>query len=274
MKSLPDIRNHLYDKSEKRWLASVVVTLVVQLLAVASVLVNNQTFIVVSGLASLVGRLAVDWLREFARDFQRKADKCRRLILYADGLNQPLRRRDHADLRHWIAGQELQQAIFTPPYYQSTLDPSPQRLVDITGESAYFTRFLSEKTADLLNLLFIVPIILLASMLYAWPGFVTRVSLLAAVSKAAAIIIAFLLSADVFLLRKQYIDLKDQADRTFRQCARLRNKEDLSIEKAMQVIEDYHLMLVESPPILSFLHKKYHDEINKAYRESHSFEKE
>jgi hypothetical protein len=89
------------------------------------------------------------------------------------------------------------------------------------------------------------------------------------VAKSTISAIAFFLAGDMFLLWKKYSDLKMQANETFKVCALLRDEPQLSASQAMQIAEDYHLALIQSPPIPFKLYIKFRDLLNDAYRKSY-----
>lgn len=68
---------------------------------------------------------------------------------------------------------------------------------------------------------------------------------------------------------EKILDLKAQANETFKVCAVLRDEPQLSLFQAMQTVEDYHLVLIQSPPIPLKLYLKYRAPLNNAYRESY-----
>ena len=280
--SLSDIRNYLYDQVELRWWWVLGVTLVAQLLSLIAIIVNQAWFLVIVGFVALITPIAVTWLRESAIDITQKADKCRRLILYADGLGTNIPESELATVRSWTTGIQLTQAPFVPPYYASTLPNGPQRLVDITAESAYFTRSLAGKAAGyLLGILGVSIVIVIAIIYFADFAASTaqltanqNIILLKSAAKVAVTAISFILSGEILILWKQYSDLKSAAGETFRTCAALRDEQNLPIHEAMQVVEDYHLALLKSPPIPAKLYLKYQDELNQDYRDSYGINPE
>ena len=94
-------------------------------------------------------------------------------------------------------------------------------------------------------------------------------SIVIIIAKSALSAIAFFLAGDIFFLLKKYSDLKAQADATFKVCAILRDESKLSLSRAMQTVEDYHLVLVQSPPVPFKLYLKYQEPLNHAYQESY-----
>jgi hypothetical protein len=272
---LSDIRNHLYDQAEARWWYSLWLSLCTQVLALIATVSNNFWLLVIAGFVALITPTAVAWLREWANNLTQKADKCRRLILYADGLGEDIPSHELAMVRAWTTGIQLQQAPFTSPYYLSTLPNSPQKLMDITAESTYFTEFLAAKVATYLLGGLVISILILSGIIY-FADFATStvaisqknqdMTVIKWAAKAALTAISFILTGDILLLWKKYSDLKLAAQNTFQKCAELRHNQDLSTSEAMQVVEDYHLALIQSPPIPLKLYLIYRDPLHRSYQ--------
>jgi hypothetical protein len=268
-KDLPDIRNHLYDEAEKLWWRSLYLTLGAQLSSLIAVIFNETWILAIAGLLALVSPIGVVWLREWASTHSQRADKCRRLILYSDGLGEEIPREDLATIRAWTTGIQLENAPFIRPYYASNIPIGSNRLVDIIAESAYFTCHLAGKAAGYLQIIFATSALGLISILYISISVPSSESIVIVVAKSAISAISFFLAGDIFFLWKKYSDLKAQANETFKICAILRDESQLSLSQAMQTVEDYHLVLVQSPPIPFNLYIKYQDSLNRAYQESY-----
>lgn len=269
LKDLPDIRNHLYDKAEKLWWWSLYITLGAQLSSLIAVLINKALILTITGFLALIAPIGVAWLREWAGTLTQQADKCRRLILYADGLGEEISKEDLATVRSWTTGIQLKAAPFTRPYYASNLPNGSNRLVDIVAESAYFTSYLAGRVAGYLLIILAVSALVVISILYFSTAVSNSTNITITIAKSAISAVAFLLAGDVFLLCKKYSDLKVKAEETFKVCAALRDKPQLSLYQAMQTVEDYHLVLIQSPPIPFKLYFKYRDPLNSAYQESY-----
>ncbi len=265
---LPAIRNQLYDRVERWWLWSLRLGLLLQLIAVASILLATDTFLAGAATVGLFVPIAVTWLRYHAAQITNNADKCRRLILYSDGLGQEIPAYELAIVRGWATGESA-AAPFVAPYYASTLPAGPRRLLDITAEAAFFTHELAKKEAFRRLWVFVVSLLLVAAVVYV--GIETAsTDILALIARAALAAVALLVAGDLLVLCCQYFQLASSSERSFRECARLREGLSVSTEAAHQVVEDYHLTVAQSPPIPGKLYKKHVDRLNEVYRQSHA----
>lgn len=273
-KYLLDIRNYLYGKAENLWWTSIWVAIGTQFLSLLSLWTDNRPFITIIGFTAVASPIVIAWLREQASDISNKAGKCRRLVLYADGLGQKIPKHVIASVRARCIGNFLKEAPFIPPYYSSSLEAGPNRLADIVAESAFFTYQLVERVNARLKLFLGLSILMVFGILYAGDLFVVnnwkQENLLSTVAKSAALVVAFLISGDFLLLIKKYNDLSSTAKETFDECVKMREDQSLKEKDILQIVEDYNIALVQNPPTPSRFYRKYNDELNKIYRESHN----
>lgn len=270
-KDLSDIRNHLYNRAEKLWWITLYIALGTQAIVLAAVWGPNKTFSAIAAILSFLAPIAIVWLREHALTITTKADKCRRLILYSDGLGRHISSGDLAQVRAWALGWELTSAPFVKPYYASEKPVGPSRLADIMTESAFFTMNFAERMVFWLRIVLLVSAIMVMGMLWAISlileeGGITGPPVVSAMFKSAAFVLAFLMSSDFVLLHQKYGELRVLAKEVFDQCARLRDDKTMTESGILLISEDYSLALIQSPPIPLCLYVKYRDAMNIAYR--------
>ncbi len=275
-KDLSDVRNHLYDSAEILWRISLWLSLGAPFLSLIATFIGGNAFLSIAAVTALLTPVAVSWIRGYAGEVAGKADKCRRLILYSDGLGWKIPAEEIAAVRAWGIGYNLKPAPFISPYYASALPPGPNRLADIVTESAYFTEYLAGKMANKLMIILGLSVLLLVGILYiAGSLFVnlqTDTSVISIVTKSVATLIALLVSSDIFLLWKKYHDLKMAASNTVSRCSKMRKDSSVTAQEIMQVVEDYNIALLKSPPIPGNLYAQHKEALNEAYRTSHGID--
>jgi len=177
---------------------------------------------------------------------------------------------DLATVRAWTVGSRLKEALFLRPYYSSTKPPGPQRLADISAESAFFTEQLAAKMQVCLWVLFGAALIVAAIGLH-FADLASTVTERGALllAKSAAILVSFLLAGDLLLNAKKYGDLRHEARDAFTRCAYLRENPKTEADQVRTVVEDYGDALLQAPPIPRGLYLWYRDDLNRIYRESH-----
>ena len=72
------------------------------------------------------------------------------------------------------------------------------------------------------------------------------------------------------MLIKKYADLSLSAKEIFTKCVKMREDNNLREKDILQIVEDYNIALLQNPPIPRRFYKKYKDDLNKIYRESHN----
>lgn len=267
-KDLSDIRNNLYGKAENLWWMSLYIAIGTLFLSLIAVWAD---FTIV-GFMAIASPIVITWLREMAADTTNKADKCRRIILYADGLGQEIPKHELANIYAWGMGGSIDKAPFVSPYYSSKLNAGPNRLADIVTESSFFTYQLVDRVNFRLKVIFCLSIIMIVGLLYTSDIFVKHLnqeSVLSIFSKSAAILIAFLISGDFFLLIKKYSDIRTIAKESFDKCVRIRDDVNLKEIEILQTVEEYNIAIIQGPPIPFRFYLKYKDELNEIYRTSH-----
>ncbi len=271
LETLSDLRNHLYDGAEAKWnwtLRISVAALVASIIGTASA---NAVALTITGLASIAFPVVISWIRELASTEILHADKCRRLVLYSDGLGHTVAAAELAEVNSWGLGSQIQPAPFSGSYYQSTHSPGPRRLADITTESAYFTKFLAGKVQVWLWWIFAVSIaVVIGTLSLAELAKSAAPTDLVIAAKAIGIFVAFLVSSDVALPAKKFGDLSKAADLAFRQGDQLRRLPEPDVEFVRTIVDDYGTASLQCPPIPSWLFLKYQAALNAAYQGSHS----
>lgn len=271
---LPRLRNHLFLRAEHLWELSILLAVAMLAATLVGLWVNKPFIVSTVGLVALVFPVAVSWLREAANVAQLRADKCRRLILLADGLGHEIAPAELAEVRAWGLGVKLDQAPFVRPYYSSTLLFGFQRLADMSAEAAFFTEQLAGRMATALKSAFCIALVaaIVALALIDFPGSVAQSSIVLG-AKSVAIFLAFLISGDFLLIAHKYSDLRDAAQRAYQRCARLRTDGNVSADEVRAVVEDHGVSLTHCPPVPFWLYSYYRDELNSIYRQSHRVDK-
>jgi hypothetical protein len=266
-----DIRFYLYAQAAKWWNLSFVLAVTAPLASVLAVWNDSPWALYVIALLSLVTPICIAWSREIANTNIIRADKCRRLILFEDGLGWPATKEDLAEIRAWAINVQLKQAPFIKPYYASTKPKGANRIADIVTESSFFTTNLAGKAAFGLFMLCLGAAIAVAIILHL-SGSQTSINTgsgYSLIAKSIAVIISALISGDFLILAKKYYDLKGAADRVFQRCASVRDQKKAGADLVLPIVEDYGIALLQAPPIPGWLYKHYRDELNRIYRASH-----
>jgi len=273
---LHDIRTSLFVKSETLWLLSILLGIATQGIVLILPFINNNSIVTTTGFFLILFPIISSIMKELSSAYKNKGDKCRRLILYSDGLGNNISPHDLSNIRCTILGKaKLKEAPFVKPYYASNFPPGYKRLADITAESAFFTMHLARKMVFFVSFLIVLSVsILLAAVYFIYiaansTNILTGTTNLAIVAKTVAVSMSFIFSCEIFFLWFKYNSLSNVASLVYKDCDMLRKEEAPNSIQVTQAIEEYHVSLIQSPPIPKGVYLKYKDQLNEAYRKSH-----
>ena len=266
--NLSDIRNQLYNKAEKYWWLSLSVSLGIPLLTLATLILKTSNIQIYIGFAAIISPVGLFWLRNIAEENSTKADKCRRVILYADGLNHPITHEDQMKIRACTLKSDIRPAEYEKPYYESNYEPGPKRLVEITKQSAFFTSMLAKEVSETLTKILIFFGIVILAIIYLGLPMLEDTKKLSLIAKSATIIISTLYAGDLIWLKNKFADLHNESEAIISQSIPLLQKKELTESEAFRLVEDYHITINLKPPIPNRVYKKHVERLNKIYRES------
>ena len=266
--NLSDIRNHLYKKAELYWWLSLALSLGIPLGTLITIIFKTPDIQVTIGFIAVLSPFGVVWLRELAADKSKKGDRCRRAILYADGLGHDIAPEELLRIKSCTANGNVKSADFERPYYDSSYDPGPKRLIDIVKQSAFFTSQLSEIVSGHLTKILIALGIALIVILYFGLPKLAGSHNLALVAKSATIILSTLYAGDILWLKCRYSDLHKECESIITLSAAMLQRDQLSESEALRLVEEYHLTINQNPPIPSYVYKQHGQRLNEIYRDS------
>lgn len=272
LEDLALLRDWFYRRAEVRWQLSLLLAVGTLAVTTVGLWIDAPLLVGCAGLIALLLPIGVAWLREAAADAQLRGDKCRRLVLEAQGLGRSVPTAEISEVRAWSVGQALRPTEEQgAPYFLvgDALRPGPQRLSDMVAESSFFTEFLADKLQGWLKLSFAVCLLVAIAALFLLDlaSAMDRAAILL-VAKSVAVFIAFLISGDFLLLAKKFADLRSAAHRAHQKFDRFRQQADTPVEEVLAAVQDYGVAVVQAPPIPSWLYSLYRDELNRVYSKS------
>ena len=268
--NIENIKFSLYQKAEQLWWLSLLGWILAVIFALIAIYADDSNLEIV-GVISAVLPFCIIWLRELSAGYSYKADKCRRLILYSDGLGENPSVSELLLIKGYMLGDKLSEAFYDPPYYDSVLPVGPARLLDIAGESAFFTKELSEKTVKVLNVIllsFLFLLVILGLSSKFWLGFaeISEQGLVNFIQMFSLFILS-LVAGDIFLLRAKYIALATESKNIFESIFLLKKSGDIMVHDVMRLASDYDACVQSCPPIPTVIYKKYLQELNNIYKD-------
>lgn len=263
-----DIRNHLYNEAEKYWLSSMLIGFLVQVVAILALIINNHYFLVIAGAVTLFIPIVGKWLQEISNDKANSALKCRLAILYSDAFGEDIPAQISRDICAMVSGEKVKGAPFIKPYYDSKIPHGTKRLAGIVSESAFWTYNLAKKMVVLIGIYTGCYFLLGLILAYFIVQMNIESALLLVIFKSFIAYISFVLGSESIILIKKYNELWHKSEQTYKETDRFSRRKKLSTVKIMQIVEEYNLLLINSPPIPSFIYKISKRTLNDAYKNS------
>lgn len=261
-----DIRNHLYDRAEKYWWASLLLGLMVQTASIFSSMIQNAVFTVIASTVLFFVPIVARWFQEKSRDDSLRALKCRLAILYSDAFGENIPSDISREIKSWVDEAKLSKAPFKRPYYDSKLSSGPNRLADIVSESAFWTYNLAENMRLIMFLY--TGAYLLSALIVMY--FLFQINLgtgvLIGLAKLVIALISLVFTSEAILLIKQYNELYSESKQVYKVTGKMISTSDLKTSEIMQIVEVYNILLISSPPIPGMIYKFRQESLNRAYK--------
>ncbi len=261
-----DIRNHLYNETEKNWRIAILLGLSAQIVSISSTFIQNSGIVALLNFFLFLTPVAAQWFREKSKDLSQRALTCRLAIVYSDSFGREIPPTISKEISSWVHEKKLDKAPFKKPYFDSKLSPGTLRLADVVSESAFWTYNLARDMTRIMVIYTGIYVLFAISSLY----FLLQVGLSSDIivnaAKVVVIFTSLVFTGEALLLIKQYNELYQEARQTFEITAKMALRKKLPVEEIMQVVEKYDLSLVSSPPIPSRLYLMRRPYLNKAYK--------
>jgi hypothetical protein len=269
-KDFLELRNALYQRGERLWTWSVAANAAALVAVLVSLMVAPDGCVGVVAAAAMACPALAVVLRELAAIPTDRADAIRQLILLSDSLGRPIPAADQAKVRRWVPHAELGPAPYVAPYYASTLPAGASRLADNLAETAYFTEHLAEKVATGFAIAAALALAMLVAAVYVAASTPSATAVLPILTKGAVTVIVFFIFGDCSVLAWRFLRLKLAAGEAFKGSCELRRDAGADLSQALPLFQNYESARVQAPPIPGWLHRRYMDELNADYRQSHS----
>lgn len=265
VKRLHNVRAYMFARGERLWFSAWWLAVIGLAAGLGLAVVQDSRASIGLGLCAALSPVAITWLRELSNQVRAKGDLCRRLVLYSDGLGRPLPPAEVALVESSVLGRSIPDATYVEPYYASTADPGPRRLAENTAESAYFTSAL----ATIMARRFLIGAVAAGAVVIACLAILLQADANKTALKVAGQwigpAIAFIISGDVLVVWWQYHCLALSAQQVFRSAGEAA-AQNAELPEIFAIVEEYHLVLAQSPPLTKGLHTKYHGALNVSYR--------
>lgn len=259
-----------FAKSKKWYQRSIFINFGMLILSAVLILWSAGNLAVLLGMGLFIFPILLFIFREVSLEHQDCAENIRRSLMLADALGHRPSDIELAQLKIDVGKIDRSEPLFDKRYYDSKMAIGPKRLTDILAESAFFTYNLSKRATWLFAIMIIVGIIILFSILYALINLKVGQEIAVVVAKWAALVMVFLVSGDFAYLCRRYYCLSIASKEILNKSDVSIRNEDISVEDAMKLMDDYNCVLIQSPPIPGLIYKNMLKSLNEAWRKRQS----
>lgn len=259
----------LFNNASIKWQLSIGLELLAGLIGVVATLLATTLGWQISSAICVVVLLLVAYYLwySFEKDYD-NAETMRRQSVLTEGLGWPM---TDAQFSHWksrVASKLLQKALCNKrddDYYTTTENVGPERLLQMTQESVFWTRNLYERLFKYILVclvLVVISLIITLNIAVLPQDEQVRLNILHFIY----LVIPLLLTIDFFglVLRlhraiQSLLEVERDLDRL--------TKAEHSVEHIMRLVAEYNCILASGVPIPNWLFSRHHDEIQACWKE-------
>lgn len=237
----------------------------------AATLVNsvwsNETAAVLFLVVACAGQALVLALRSAGHSHLELGERLRRLAMLQDGVGREIPPLEAAVLAEKI--WTTPELAIASPYYSSSFQRGPERLIDITAECAFYSGSIANaawrtffRVSIGASSLLLLSLILLTIM-----G--TAQTRLEAIAKGVLVGVTFWITEDFLEMALKYRGLGAACDRVLQECSRLLDQQSPSSEDAYFILQEYDSAFANTPPLPSSIYGRRRQRLAEIWRETH-----
>jgi len=228
---------------------------------------SSKSAAIVFLIVACVGQVLVLVLRSASHARVELAERLRRLAMLQDGVGRDVPPLEAAALAEkvWTTPE---QAVASP-YYTSSFQQGPRRLIDITAECAFYSGSIANAAwRTFLGISIVASSALILSLiLVTLVG--TAQTRLEVVAKAALVGITFWMTEDFLEMSLKYRSLGVSCERVLQECSRLLEQQSPSAEDAYFTLHEYNSAFSNAPPLPSRIYRRRSRRLAEIWRETH-----
>lgn len=237
----------------------------------AATLVNaiwsNEVAAAIFLVLACIGQGLVLVLRSASHAHVELAERLRRLAMLQDGVG-----REVPALEAAILAEKIWKTAERPvnaPYYTSTLQKGPKRLIDITAECAFFSGSIANSAWRTFFGVSVLTsaVLLLSLILVTVVG--TAQTRLEAIAKGVLVGITFWMTEDFLEMALRYRRLGLSCERVLQECSRLLEQQNPCGEDAYFVLQEYDSAFANTPPLPASIYARRSQRLAEIWRETH-----
>jgi hypothetical protein len=160
---------------------------------------------------------------------------------------------------------ETQASDVGTPYYSSKLPKGPRRLVEITAESAFFSRSIARRAALILGSVSATAVLILTfSFIVVVQAGISQ-SRLEVVSRIMILGVTFWATDELVSMALKYRALRQSCEAVLERCSGLLSQVNLSSDEAHAALGEYTSAIAHAPPLPRTIYHHIKDRLSRAW---------
>lgn len=208
----------------------------------------------------------------FAQTYE-NAETMRRQAVLANGLGWDIERVQFSEWRR-LAGKnalkKIEDVRLDENYYATQQDPSPLRLLEMTQESAFWTRHLYVNIKFYLWIIFLVAVTLFLVVLTLTSTSVFASNISLQIAYVVYLLMPLILTLDVLGWAIKLTSLSSSIKKIEEDLERLKISENLNETSVLRLVFEYNCQLIQGFPIPNWFFNQQHDYIASLWERNNS----
>lgn len=263
---LSQIARLLFNESANEWYSSLLLIMVIGLLGILlSSLPLSPDIKLIFAITSFVLFLISYYLRIKSDEKHDRAETMRRQAALSEGLGMAISKTQVSEWRRRAGCKVVEEAEENPredEYYATREDVGPLRLLEMTIESAFYTRHLYSNISKIFGIALLITGIFAIITISILPISVFGNTLASKIAYTVYSVLPIVISIDIFFwymrLERSVTNLLEiESD-----MEKLADGDDSSEAHVIRLISEYNCIVGNGIPIHNFLFKLWHKEIN------------
>lgn len=271
---LNQLARFLFDEAANEWYASVVFQIIAGIIGVVisflslSDSLNLLLAIIVFSLLAWAYYLRV----RFDENYD-TAETMRRQAALSEGLNLPVSKTQVSEWRRRVGKKILNRFEVEPradDYYATGERPGPKKLLEMTVESAFYTRHLYVKLKTVIWRLFLGALVLSAVILTLLPFDFINQSMAIRVAYSLYLVLPILLTIDLLFWALKLNRLVSSICEVEKDMERLAEQNNVQESDVIRLVSEYNCQVSGGIPIHNFLFARWHEGIEELWKKRHN----
>lgn len=266
---LNQIARLLFDAAANSWCFSGIAQILAGVTGiVVSLLTLNDSEKLISAIAGFGVLLIAYCLKMKSDDQYSTAETMRRQAAFSEGLNWPISSTLKSEWLRRVGNKIIKKAETNPraeDYYNSEEETGPRKLLEMTIESAFYTRHLYSYLTGLLWVLFLGSIFLCFLVLSFLTSKIVPNEYVTLIAYALYLVLPILLSLDLIGSIIKLNGLTSAILEVEKDMERLAGEDNPNSDQVIRLVSEYNCQVACGIPIHPFLFKIWQDGISKLW---------